>query len=241
MRAERGQRGAVRLARRDALAQLVGRRGHRGHEVGSAPSLRRRSGFGMTGVDSLVFDVLRFEFGDGLIGFGALLQRLAVPVVLAFENRSKPFPFSVRATIIVGLPVVFRASPSAARICRMSWPSMLIGVPAEGLASARRTRPRRAPTASRGSARAPLTSVIAQRLSSCWYAADLRGFPDRAFGSLAVAQQHVGAVVGIDPARVQRDADAGREPLAERSGGDVDERQPRRRMPFEIGRSVRAA
>ena len=63
---------------------------------------------------------------------------------------------------------------------------------------------------------------------------DVGRFPDRAFGRLAVAEQHVGAVVGLDPARVQRDADGGADALAERSGGDVDERQPRRRVPFEI-------
>ena len=51
---------------------------------------------------------------------------------------------------------------------------------------------------------------------------------------LAVAEQHVGAVVGFDAPRVQRDADAGAQALAERSGGDVHPRQPRRRMSFEI-------
>ena len=64
---------------------------------------------------------------------------------------------------------------------------------------------------------------------------DVGRFPDRAFGRLAVAEQHVGAVVGLDPARVERAADRGADALAERAGGDVDERQPRRRMTFEIG------
>ena len=64
---------------------------------------------------------------------------------------------------------------------------------------------------------------------------DVRRLPDRAFGGLAVAEQHVGAVVGVDAPRVQRHADAGAEPLPERSGRDVDERQPRRRMALEIG------
>ena len=63
---------------------------------------------------------------------------------------------------------------------------------------------------------------------------DVGRFPDRAFGRLAVAEQHVGAVVGLDAARVQRDADRGADALAERAGRDVDERQPRRRMAFEI-------
>ena len=76
--------------------------------------------------------------------------------------------------------------------------------------------------------------MMAQRLSSRSTGGDLRRLPDRPFGALTVAEQHVGAVVGSDPPRVQRDADARREPLAERSCGDVHEWQPRRRMPFEI-------
>ena len=63
----------------------------------------------------------------------------------------------------------------------------------------------------------------------------LRRLPDRAFGRLAVAEQHVGAVVGLDAARVERDADAGADALSERSGRDIDPRQPRRRMSLEIG------
>ncbi len=58
--------------------------------------------------------------------------------------------------------------------------------------------------------------------------------PHRAFGHLAIAEQHVRPVVRLDAARVERDADGGADPLTERSGGDVDERQPRRRVPFEI-------
>ena len=59
-------------------------------------------------------------------------------------------------------------------------------------------------------------------------------FPDRAFGNLAVAEQDVGAIGRADAPRVQRDADGRADALAERAGGDVDEGQPRRRMPFEI-------
>ena len=76
--------------------------------------------------------------------------------------------------------------------------------------------------------------------SSVVQRAHLRGFPDRAFGRLAVAEQHVGAVVRLDAPRVQRDADAGAQPLPERAGGDVDPRQPRRRMAFEIGVELRS-
>ena len=59
-------------------------------------------------------------------------------------------------------------------------------------------------------------------------------FPDRPFRHLAVAEEHIGAVVGTDPARVQRGADRGADALTERPGRDIDERQSRRRMPFEI-------
>ena len=68
--------------------------------------------------------------------------------------------------------------------------------------------------------------------------ADLRGFPDRSFRGLAVAQQHVRAVVGIDAARVERNADTGGQALTERSGRDVHERQARRRMALEIRRQL---
>ena len=80
-----------------------------------------------------------------------------------------------------------------------------------------------------------LTSVMPHRLSSRSIARDVGGLPHRPFGRLAVAEQAVGAVVGPDAAGVQRAADRGADALAERSGGDVDERQPRRRMAFEIG------
>ena len=53
----------------------------------------------------------------------------------------------------------------------------------------------------------PLTSVMPHRLSSLSMRGDVGRFPHRAFGRLAVAEQHVGAVVGLDAARVQRDAD----------------------------------
>ncbi len=40
----------------------------------------------------------------------------------------------------------------------------------------------------------------------------VRGFPDRSFGDLTVAEQDIGAVVGADAARVQGDADAAQMP-----------------------------
>ena len=64
---------------------------------------------------------------------------------------------------------------------------------------------------------------------------DVGGLPDRALGRLAIAEQAIGAVIRLDPARVQRDPHGGADALAERSGRDVHKRQPRRRMPFQIG------
>ena len=58
---------------------------------------------------------------------------------------------------------------------------------------------------------------------------DVRRFPHRAFRHLAVAEEHVGPVVGSDPARVERRADGRADALAERARRDVDKRQPRRR------------
>ena len=64
---------------------------------------------------------------------------------------------------------------------------------------------------------------------------DVSRFPDRTFGHLAVAEEHVGAVVGSDTARIERRADRRANALAERPGRDVDKRQPRRRVAFEVG------
>jgi hypothetical protein len=44
---------------------------------------------------------------------------------------------------------------------------------------------------------------------------DFGGFPDRPFRRLAVAHQHVGAIVRLDPPRVQRNADAGAQSLTQ--------------------------
>jgi hypothetical protein len=59
-------------------------------------------------------------------------------------------------------------------------------------------------------------------------------FPHRALRRLAVAHEDVRAVVRLDAARVQRRADASRQALTERSRGDVDELEPRRRVAFEV-------
>ena len=86
-----------------------------------------------------------------------------------------------------------------------------------------------------------LTSMMPHRLSSRMKRCDLRGFPYRSFCGFTVAEQDVRAVVGADPSRVERDTHGRANALAERSGGNVDERKPRRRMALEVGANLRAA
>jgi hypothetical protein len=64
------------------------------------------------------------------------------------------------------------------------------------------------------------------------------GLPHRTLGRLAVSQQHVGAGRGSRAARVERHAERGTDALAQGSGGDVYERQTRRRVALEVGRDL---
>ena len=64
---------------------------------------------------------------------------------------------------------------------------------------------------------------------------ELGRFPVRAFDRFAVTHQDIGASAGmIETFSVQRDADAGRQALAQRAGGHVHEIQPRGRMAFQV-------
>ena len=80
-----------------------------------------------------------------------------------------------------------------------------------------------------------LISTVAQRLLKPRWLSPLGGFPDRAFGRFAIAQQNVDALAGIRKLGVQGDARGGRKTLAERAGGHVHEGQARRGMALEIG------
>ncbi len=66
------------------------------------------------------------------------------------------------------------------------------------------------------------------------HGSDVSRFPDRSFGRLAVAEHDVRPIVGLDTPGVERGADRRAHTLTQRAGGDVDERQPGRRMSFEI-------
>ena len=65
-------------------------------------------------------------------------------------------------------------------------------------------------------------------------ARERRGFPDAAFGAFAVAEQDVGVVIKLIETRIQRHADADAQSLSQRTAGDIDERQARCGMSFEI-------
>ena len=117
-----------------------------------------------------------------------------MPAVLVLGNDT-PLPFSVRARIIVGLPFVARASANAARSASTSWPSTTIACQpnARQRAAMRsmscpncvaRLWPRRVDVDDR----AEVVELVELAPSG--------GLPHRAFGHLAVAHQHVGAVVG---------------------------------------------
>src|SRR5438105_1435019 len=64
---------------------------------------------------------------------------------------------------------------------------------------------------------------------------ELGGLPHSTFRALGIAEKHVRAPLAGEKPRIERQANRGREPLAERAGRDVHEWKARRRMPFEIG------
>ena len=140
----------------------------------------------------------------------------------------------VLATIIVGRPLVARASASASSSAFRSWPSMT-------MACQPKARQRRANCSGvvlphrRTALAEPVDVGDAAQVVELVDGGDVGRLPHGSFRRFAVAEQHVGPVVGLDPARIQRDTDRGTDALPQRSGGDVDERQTRRRVTLEIG------
>ena len=232
--AELGDRGAVRLARRDLVADLVGRRRHRFRasrlpraSPAASGSARARSTLPTPGHELLL------ELGQRAIELLALLERLAVPPVLAFDERhalalDRAGQNHRRLALSCAAPPRARRESPPGRDRRRRWRAT------RTRASGARTAPCRGCHIVGRLWPRPLTSVIPHRLSSPSMDADVGRFPHRAFGRFAVAEQHVGPVVRLDPPRVQRDADRRADALAERAGRHVDERQPRRRMAFEV-------
>ena len=145
-----------------------------------------------------------------------------------------PLPLIVRARIIVGRPLVRRASSSASRISARSWPSTMMACHPKRLPPGRERVHVVLPLRRAALAERVDVGDGAERVEAV-EGSDVCRFPHRALRRFAVAEQHVGAVVRLDAPRVERDADAGTQPLPKRPGGDVDPGQPRRRVPFEIG------
>ncbi len=191
-------------------------------------------GGGIAGVDApLDGHQLGLQLGDGLVGLLAFLERLSVPAVLAldrghalaFERPGQNHGRVVLGGLRGGKRVQQRLDVVAVHDER---------VPAE-----------RVPA--RGDLVHPMVELRVLALTEpvhVDYAAEVvelvkerhvSRFPHRAFGHLAVAEEHVGAVVGLDAPRVERRADRGADALAERARRHVDKRQSRRRVPLEVG------
>jgi hypothetical protein len=177
-------------------------------------------------------DELLLQFGERAIELVALLERLSVPAVLAFDKRDAfaldRFRQDHRRTAFGSLRLGERiedrghvVSVDDDRVPAERTPTggqRLHVVPPH-------RRPALAERVDVGDAAQVVEAVARGGISR---------FPHRAFGGFAVAKQRVGAIVGLDAPRVQRDANGGANALAQRAGGDVDERKPRRRMTFEI-------
>src|SRR5262245_25375228 len=143
------------------------------------------------------------------------------------STNDTPLPLMVPATIIVGWPFTVRASAYASRTAFKSWPSMTMAC--QPKARQRRANWSRSWPPSVGPALSEAVDVgHGAEIVEAIHRGDVRRFPDRAFRGFSVAEQAVGPVVGLDAARVERAADRRADALAERTGGDVDKREPRR-------------
>ena len=152
-----------------------------------------------------------------------------------------PLPLSVRARIIVGLPLVARASAIRGEQGVDVMPVDDDRVPAEGAPAAGELL--QIVSELRGAALAETVDVgdRADRVE-LEELAHLRRFPDRALGRFAVAHQRVGAVAG-EPMRRALSAMpiAAASPWPSEPVARSTNVQARRRVAFEIGRVARAA
>ena len=228
---ELGERQAVGFTRGNLFAQLEVRCRHR----------RRRGWCGGTHrlhderreVEPLLLrHEVAVQLSEHLVELFALLERLAVPVVLALGDGNALALHRPRHDHR-------RLALDGARLGeRIEHLVQVVAVDGDGVPA------ERAPAAGElvevvlPHRRAALTETVHVGDGAEVIEAVLRGhcrrFPDRAFSRFTVAEQAVGAVVGADAAGVQRAADGGADALAKRPGGDVDKRQARRWVPFEI-------
>ena len=174
------------------------------------------------------------------IACAACSSLIALPCQPSWSaTKETPWPFSVRATIMVG-PSAADASVYAASIAATSCPS--ISIVRHPYACARRAN--RSPfqpciVGPRWPSR--FMSRIATRSSTWWKRGRLDGLPDRPLGHLGVAHQHEDAPAGAVESHRERHAEPDREPLAERAGGDVDPRQLGHRRRVTLDRGTEAA
>ena len=223
---------AVCLARRDLIAELVGRR-RNGFRRNRRTRLRRWFLNLLCEVEARRrWHELFVELPECAIELVAFLERLAVPAVLALDERhalSFDCPRKDHRGLTLGAARLGVRVEDRVHVVAVDHDR----VPAERAPAARvllhivlpHGRPALAERVDIGD---PAQIVEPRRR------AGVRRFPHRALGRLAVAEHHVGAVIGFDPARVERRADGRADTLAERSGRHVDERQARRRMSLEI-------
>ena len=228
---ERSQGPAIGGARRDSAAERVRRIRERrrcasrdrpgGASNGRGDDGRPRSG-----------DETALELGNGAVEVVAGRNRLAVPAVLPFDGG--------HAVPLDRAGKDHRRLPGRARrlLERLQDGADVVavdddGVPPEGpparpvglhvVSPLRRAALPEAVDVGEG---AQVVEPVALR--------DLRRLPYRPLRRLAVADEHVGAVGGGDATRVEGDADRGTDALPQRPGRHVDERQPRRRVPFQV-------
>ncbi len=176
---------------------------------------------------------LRLQLGDGLVGLLTFLERPAVPAVLALDRRhalALDRPGQNHGRVVLcglrgGKRVQQRLDVMAVHGER---------VPAECVPAGRdlvhpmvELRVLALPERVHVDDAAEVVELVKERHTG--------RFPHRAFGHLAVAEEHVGAVVGLDAPRVERRSHTRADALAERAGRHVDKRQSRRRVPLEVG------
>ena len=175
---------------------------------------------------------LFLEFGKRAIQFIALLERAAVPPVLAFhKGHALAFdgPRENHRRAALGAPGFLERIENRIQIVAVNDE----GVPAEGAPAACKLVHVVLPH--RRTALAERVDVgDAAQVVETVHGRHIGGFPDRTLSRFAVAHQHVGAIVRLDSACVERRADCGADALTERAGRDVDKRQARRRMALEI-------
>ncbi len=228
-------RRAVGFARRDLIALRVCRRRDRFRRRHGA---RRRRGPGdlRREIRPVRGHELSLELGQRAVELVAFLERPPVPAVLALRERhALPLnrPGENHCRLAFGPARLVERIEDRGEIVTVDHDR----VPAERAPAAREllhvVLPHR-----RAALAEPVDVRDAAQVIQPIHRGDVRGFPDGAFRGLAVAEHHVRPVVRPDPARVQRAPDRGADALAERSCRDVDERQPRRGMPLEIGSNL---